>query len=60
MMTDLIVGVIIGAMVAGVTVYKLFSNKLEELEEKHWNECRQIAKYDDELRRCKNDCRDDG
>ena len=25
----------------------------EELEEKHWNECRQIAHYEDENRRMK-------
>lgn len=25
-------------------------NELEELSDKHWNECRQIAHYDDELR----------
>lgn len=28
-------------------------NKVAELEDKHWNECRQIAHYDDELRRAK-------
>ena len=28
-------------------------NKVAELEEKHWNECRQIARYDDELRKAK-------
>ena len=28
-------------------------NKVAELEAKHWNECRQIARYDDELRKAK-------
>lgn len=28
--------------------------RIEELEEKHWNECRQIAHYDDELRKAKS------
>lgn len=28
-------------------------NKVAELEEKHWNECRQIAHYDDELSKAK-------
>lgn len=27
--------------------------KVAELESKHWNECRQIARYDDELRKAK-------
>ena len=27
--------------------------RIEELEEKHFNECRQIARYDDELRKAK-------
>lgn len=26
-------------------------NKYEELTDKHWNECRQIALYDDELKK---------
>lgn len=28
--------------------------RVAELEEKHWNECRQIAHYDDELKKPKN------
>ena len=28
--------------------------KVAELEGKHWNECRQIAHYDDELRKAKD------
>ncbi|MBP5431044.1 hypothetical protein [Ruminococcus sp.] len=27
--------------------------RIAELEDKHWNECRQIAHYDDELRKAK-------
>ena len=27
------------------------NSKASELEDKHWNECRQIALYDDELRK---------
>ena len=27
--------------------------RVAELEDKHWNECRQIAHYDDELRKAK-------
>lgn len=32
--------------------------RVSELEYKHWNECRQIAHYDDELRRAKELLRD--
>lgn len=38
-----------------------YKDKAEELEEKHWEECRQIALYDDELRKAKEllqDCYD--
>lgn len=28
--------------------------RVSELEDKHWNECRQIAHYDDELKKPKN------
>ena len=30
-----------------------FAKETEKLQEQHWNECRQIAHYDDELRRAK-------
>lgn len=30
-------------------------NKCKELEEKHWQECGQIARYDDELRKERKD-----
>jgi hypothetical protein len=29
------------------------SDQKEELEDKHWEECRQIALYDDELKEAK-------
>lgn len=32
--------------------------KIEELEEKHWDECRQIAQYDDDLKRLFNEMLD--
>ena len=31
----------------------LMINEIEELTDKHWEECRQIALYDDELRQVK-------
>lgn len=31
-------------------IYEAISNKKAELEDKHWEECRQIALYDDELK----------
>ena len=30
-----------------------YTKRAAELESKHWNECRQIARYDDELRKAK-------
>lgn len=35
-----------------------FEARIAELEAKHWNECGQIAHYDDELRRAKELLRD--
>ena len=35
------------------TAMCVMSDKITELENKHWEECRQIALYDDELRRAK-------
>ena len=31
-----------------------FAKETEKLQEQHWNECRQIAQYDDELRKCQS------
>lgn len=35
-------------------------SEIEELEEKHWNECMQIAQYDDKLREAKSNLVDAG
>ena len=32
-------------------IYKATQEKTEELTDKHWEECRQIALYDDQLRK---------
>lgn len=34
-------------------IIQKLSDQKEELEDKHWEECRQIALYDDELKRAK-------
>ena len=33
-----------------VDIVRVMSAKIEELEDKHWEECRQIALYDDEVK----------
>lgn len=57
-MLNFIIGLFVGGFAAVVfmsclSIHKI--NKVEELEEKHWNECMQIAQYDDELQRCRHD-----
>lgn len=38
-----------------IEAMRTMSAKLEELEDKHWEECRQIALYDDELKQLKKE-----
>lgn len=38
-----------------IDAMRVMSAKIEELEDKHWEECRQIALYDDEVRNAKQE-----
>lgn len=38
-----------------VYAMRVITAKIEELEDKHWEECRQIALYDDEVKNAKQE-----
>ena len=38
-----------------IEAMRTMSEKITELEDKHWEECRQIALYDDELKQLKKE-----
>ena len=38
-----------------IDAMRVMSAKIEELEDKHWEECRQIALYDDEVKNAKQE-----
>ena len=37
-----------------IDAMRVITAKIEELEDKHWEECRQIALYDDEVKNIRN------
>jgi hypothetical protein len=38
-----------------IETIRMLSDRISELEDKHWEECRQIALYDDEVKQLKKE-----